>query len=79
MLQESQTYQLSHFGVGSNVGSFKTTKHEYSLNFEHGTDVKSLKSFNSLRYGFSFVIDNIGKECDTFYLVGNKIKLQFYF
>lgn len=44
--KEGKAYQMSHFGVGS----FKTTNHDYHLNFERANDAKRLKSSNILMY-----------------------------
>lgn len=66
---------MSYFGVGGNVGNFRTTKHEYRLNFEYGTDVKRIKSSNIPRFGFSFIpiVEILRKDYDPSYLVGNDL------
>ncbi|KEH24640.1 animal RPA1 domain protein [Medicago truncatula] len=39
-LQEGKVYSMSCFGVAANLGSYRTTKHEYKLNFQFNTKVK---------------------------------------
>ncbi|RDX60748.1 hypothetical protein CR513_61086, partial [Mucuna pruriens] len=38
-LKESFVYSIAFFGVASNVENFKTTKHQYKLNFLFATKV----------------------------------------
>ena len=71
-MKENETYQCSYFGVGSNVGNFKTTSHQYRLNLQYATTVKSIKNVDIPLYVFSFVpaIDILYKDSDSSYLVG---------
>ena len=32
-------YTIQSFSVASNLGSYRTTKHAYKINFEYGTNV----------------------------------------
>jgi len=68
---------MSGFGVAANLGSYRTTKHEYKLNFQFNTKVKlcdkNVVSFDI--YPISNPIDVFNPEYDTDYLVGKEFKI----
>jgi hypothetical protein len=39
-LKEDHVYSMTGFGVASNGGSYRTTKHEYKLNLQFNNKVK---------------------------------------
>ncbi|RYR19266.1 hypothetical protein Ahy_B03g064002 [Arachis hypogaea] len=56
LLREEMAYQITYFGVGRNVGNFKTTHHEYVVNFDQRTSMHTLSKSSSIpQYRFSFV------------------------
>ncbi|XP_061347837.1 uncharacterized protein LOC133293306 [Gastrolobium bilobum] len=70
-IHEGEVYFIKIFGVGSNTGSFRPTKHDYRLSFNLRTDVKSTIDSAIPTNGFDFVdFDVIEKEfSDSPYLV----------
>jgi ssDNA-binding replication factor A large subunit len=76
-LQEGKVYSMSGFGVAANIGSYRTTKHEYKLNFQFNTKVKlcGKNGVPSDIYPISNPIDVFNSEYDTDYLVGMKFKI----
>lgn len=69
---------MAYFGVGVNLGSFRTTKHEFRLNFQLRTTVKPSESVIIPLHGLSVVsLEEIfGTEGDSAYLVGNLIYIS---
>ncbi|RYR04562.1 hypothetical protein Ahy_B06g084316 [Arachis hypogaea] len=56
LLKEGISYQIKYFGVGLNLGNFKTTHYEYVINLNQRIDVHIfLESSSISRYGFNFL------------------------
>jgi len=72
MLKEGNIYCMGFFTVGSNDGDYRTTKHDFKLNFEINTVVEELKEPSITHSPYSFVPfnDMLEKEYDMSYLVG---------
>ncbi|KEH19496.1 DUF223 domain protein [Medicago truncatula] len=68
---EGKVYSMSNFGVAVNLGSYRTTKHEYKLNFQFNTKVKlcDKNGVPSDIYLIANLIDVFNSEYDTDYLV----------
>ncbi|XP_027931228.1 uncharacterized protein LOC114187234 isoform X2 [Vigna unguiculata] len=71
MLKEGNIYCMGFFTVGSNDGDYRTTKHDFKLNFEINTVVEELKEPSITHSPYSFVPfnDMLEKEYDMSYLV----------
>lgn len=70
-LHEGSVYSFSNFRVASNGGSFRTTRHDYKLNFQIGTKVMQVDGGFVTCSPYSFVpISEITDTYDTNYLVG---------
>lgn len=62
---------MTNFGVGSNGGDFRTTRHWYKINFQYSTDVQSLNqsTLNVIPYSFVSFGDILSSVFDQSYLV----------
>lgn len=70
-LKEGFVYSISNFGVACNGGSFRTTRHDYKLNFQFGTKVVNVDRSLVSCSPFSFVpFSEITDTFDTNYLIG---------
>lgn len=70
-LKEDCVYSMSNFGVACNAGSFRTTKHDYKLNFQIGTKVLNMdNSFVSCSPFTLVPFSEINDGYDTNYLIG---------
>lgn len=54
-LREGAVYSMSYFGVACNGGNFRTTRHEYKLNFQMGTKVLLIDNGFVIASPFSIV------------------------
>ncbi|XP_057451578.1 uncharacterized protein LOC130743372 [Lotus japonicus] len=57
-LREGLVYSFRFFDVGNNVGKYRTTRHQYRLNFQTETEVDLIPDKEIPFYGFSFVNSN---------------------
>lgn len=70
-LKEGMVYSINFFGVVSNGGNFRTTRHGYKLNFQMGTKVVSVDNGLVSASPFSIVLfSDITETYSTDYLVG---------
>ena len=46
---------MAYFGVGGNIGNFRTTRHEFQLNFQLRTTVRPSETESISIYGLKFV------------------------
>ncbi|RYR48841.1 hypothetical protein Ahy_A07g034913 [Arachis hypogaea] len=79
LLRDGISYQIRYFGIGLNMGNFKTTHHEYVINLNQRTDVHIfLELSNVPRYGFNFVSFDILNALgfDYTYLINKFIVLE---
>ncbi|GAU51186.1 hypothetical protein TSUD_412120 [Trifolium subterraneum] len=70
-MKEGEIYNFTNFGVATNIGEYRTTKHQYKLNFQYATKVK--KGADKLVSPHLYVIANpsdiFAGDYDTDYLV----------
>jgi hypothetical protein len=67
---------LSNFGIAAIVGEYRTTRHQFKLNFQYVTKVKPAEgnSVSPLLYVIPHPSELFATDYDTNYLVG-----KFYF
>jgi replication factor A1 len=71
-LKEDSVFAISNFGVVSNIGSYRTTKHLYKLNFQFSTRIKLSGSryVPQNLYLINHPAEIFSGRYDTNYLVG---------
>lgn len=70
-LKEGFLYSIRNFGVACNGGSFRTSRHEYKINFQIRTKVLNVDRGIMSCSPFSFVaFCDINEGYDTNYLIG---------
>ncbi|CAJ2673547.1 unnamed protein product [Trifolium pratense] len=76
-LKEDSVFAISNFGVAANIGSYRTTRHMYKLNFQFATRLKL--SENRFVPPNLYLISNPSEifsgHYDTDYLVGKFLSL----
>nr|AFK36314.1 unknown [Lotus japonicus] len=55
LLTEGRVYQISYFGVGDNLGDFRTTTHQFKINFHIHTKVKEIGNCPITKSPYSFI------------------------
>ena len=80
LLKEGECRTITNFGVGQNLGSYRSTKHQYKFFFFQTTAVRMCEDLGIPLHGFSFVPSNdiITKSLDDAYLIG-KLSPYYYF
>lgn len=77
LLTEGRVYQISYFGVGDNLGDFRTTTHQFKINFHIHTKVKEIGNCPITKSPYSFIplSEIMFNDPDPSYLIG----IFFYF
>lgn len=72
LLREGNVYDIHNFGVGPNSGNFRTTRHDFRLNFQSNTRVEPFALVSITRNLFNLVLfaDILIPYYDTSYLTG---------
>ncbi|KAK2433546.1 replication factor A protein [Trifolium repens] len=70
-IKEGGVYTLSNFGIAANVGEYRTTRHQFKLNFQYATKVKPAEgnSVSPLLYAIPHPSELFATDYDTNYLV----------
>ena len=73
LLVEGNIYIITYFGVGTNIGFFRTTRHDFRINFQYQTSVKPSEASTISLYGLTFIpFDEIFQsQAELPFLVGN--------
>ncbi|KAL6553700.1 hypothetical protein OROGR_007542 [Orobanche gracilis] len=71
LLTEGHVYQISYFGVGDNVGDFRTTSHQFKINFHIHTIVKEITNtpITKSPYSFKPLSEIMFNDPDSSYLI----------
>ncbi|KAL6548455.1 hypothetical protein OROGR_008876 [Orobanche gracilis] len=71
LLTEGHVYQISYFGVGDNVGDFRTTSHQFKINFHIHTIVKEITNtpITKSPYSFKSLSEIMFNDPDSSYLI----------
>ncbi|KAL6534867.1 hypothetical protein OROGR_013542 [Orobanche gracilis] len=71
LLTEGHVYQISYFGVGDNVGDFRTTSHQFKINFHIHTIVKEITNtpITKSLYSFKPLSEIMFNDPDSSYLI----------
>lgn len=72
MLTEGRVYQILYFSVGYNVGDFRTTSHQFKINFHNHTTVKEIRNTPITKSPYSLMplCEIMFNEPDSSYLIG---------
>ncbi|KAL6526977.1 hypothetical protein OROGR_016067 [Orobanche gracilis] len=71
LLTEGHVYQISYFGVGDNVGDFRTISHQFKINFHIHTIVKEITNtpITKSPYSFKPLSEIMFNDPDSSYLI----------
>ncbi|KAL6521484.1 hypothetical protein OROGR_018053 [Orobanche gracilis] len=71
LITEGHVYQISYFGVGDNVGDFRTTSHQFKINFHIHTIVKEITNtpITKSPYSFKPLSEIMFNDPDSSYLI----------
>lgn len=65
MIKEGQTYIISNFGIGQNMGKNHATTHLYKLNILFHTNIRKCSPFDLTKSQFDFIsIDEIKAQTE---------------
>ncbi|MQL72721.1 hypothetical protein Taro_005049 [Colocasia esculenta] len=70
-LKEGNSYVITNFGVGENIGSYKPTQHAFRINFLYSTSVRECHDMLMPTKSFDFIAfeDITSNRIDVTYLV----------